>query len=199
MSNLRDKILHRVHGKGRGGVYISKDFLDLGSRAAIDQALSRLVKDGSLRRLGRGLFDFPRVSPKLGILSPDSDQVARAISRKQGGRVQRSGAFAANALGLSTQVPGNQVYLTASSSAKVRVGKQTLTFKKVAPKRIAARDSVAGTVLQALDFVGKDGVTDGVVSRLRSKLSSTDKKRLLKESRYAAGWVSDTVKKLVKD
>jgi hypothetical protein len=199
MSNLRDKILHRVHGKGRGAVYISKDFLDLGNRAAIDQALSRLVKDGSLRRLGRGLFDFPRVSPKLGILSPDSDQVARAIARKQGGRVQRSGAFAANALGLSTQVPGNQVYLTASSSAKVRVGKQTLTFKQVAPKRIAARDSVAGTVLQALDFVGKDGVTDSVVIRLRSKLSATDKKRLLKESRYAAGWVSDTVKKLVKD
>lgn len=199
MSNLRDRILHRVHGKGRGGVYISKDFLDLGSRAAIDQALSRLVKDGSLRRLGRGLFDFPRVSPKLGTLSPDSDQVAQAIARKQGGRIQRSGAFAANALGLSTQVPGNQVYLTASSSAKIRVGKQTLTFKKVAPKRITARNSVAGSVLQALDFVGKDGVTDSVVNRLRSKLSAADKRRLLKDSRYAAGWVADTVKKLVKD
>jgi len=58
---------------------------------------------------------------------------------------------------------------------------------------------VAGTVLQALDFLGKDGVTDSVVSRLRSKLSATDKKRLLKESRYAAGWVADTVKKLVED
>lgn len=39
MSNLRDKILHRIHGSGRGVVYISKDFLDLGNRAAIDQAL----------------------------------------------------------------------------------------------------------------------------------------------------------------
>ena len=199
MNNLRAKILSRVHGKGRGGVYISKDFLDLGSRAAIDQALSRLVKDGSLRRLGRGLFDFPRVSPKLGTLSPDSDQVAQAIARKQGGRIQRSGAFAANALGLSTQVPGNHVYLTASSSAKIRIGKQTLTFKQVAPKRITARNSVAGSVLQALDFVGKDGVTDSVVNRLRLKLSAADKRRLLKDSRYAAGWVADTVKKLVED
>lgn len=198
MSNLRDKILHRIHGKGRGCVYISKDFLDLGNRAAIDQALSRLVKDGSLRRLGRGLFDFPRVSPKLGVLSPEPDQVAQAIARKQGGRVQRSGAFAANALGLSTQVPGKRVYVTTSHSSKVRVGNQTLTFKQVAPKRVAARSSVASTVIQALDFVGKDGVTDSVVNGLRSKLSAADKRRLLKESRYASGWVADAVKKVVK-
>lgn len=199
MSDLRAKILHRIHGTGRGSVFISKDFLDLGNRAAIDQALSRLVKDGSIRRLGRGLFDYPRVSPKLGVLSPDADQVAKAVARKRGGRVQRSGAFAANALGLSTQVPGKPVYVIASASGKVRAGNQTLTFKRVSPKRIAARDSVTGTVLQALDFVGKDGVTDAVVKRLRSKLTAADKRRLLKESRYAAGWVADTVKKVVAD
>ena len=199
MNGLKGEILHRVHGKGPGEVYISKDFLDLGTRAAVDQALSRLVKEGSLRRIGRGLFDSPPVSPKLGVLSPDTDQVARAIARKRGGRIQKSGAFAANALGLSTQVPGNHVYLTDSSSAKVRVGKQTLTFMQVSPKRMTARDSVACSVLQALDFLGKDGVTDAVVKRLRSKLSAADKKRLLKESRYAAGWVADAVKKVVAD
>jgi hypothetical protein len=199
MNRLRDRILDRVHGKGRGAVYISKDFLDLGSRAAVDQALSRLVKDGSLRRLGRGLFDFPRISPKLGMLSPDPDQIAQAVARKRGGLLQKSGAFAANALGLSTQVPGNHVYLTASSPSKLRVGKQTLTFKQVSPKRIADGDSVKGSVLQALDFLGKDGVTDAVVKRLRSKLSAADKKRLLKESRYAVGWVADAVKKVVAD
>jgi hypothetical protein len=199
MGVLRTKILRRVHGTGRGSVFVSKDFLDLGSRAAVDQALSRLVKDGSLRRLGRGLFDYPRVSPKLGVLSPDADQVANAVARKRGGQVQRSGAFAANALGLSTQVPGKPVYVTTSASGKVRAGNQTLTFKRVSPKRMAAQDTATGSVLQALDFMGKDGITDAVVKRLRSKLSAADKKRLLKESRYAAGWVADAVRKVVMD
>ena len=199
MNTLKDKILLRIHGRGRGAVYISKDFLDLGSRAAVDQALSRLVKDGSIRRLARGLFDLPRVSPKLGTLSPDPDQIAQAVARKQGGRVQKSGAFAANALGLSTQVPGKHVYVTASSPAKVRVGKQTMTFKQVSPKRIVDGDTVTGSVLQALDFLGKEGVTDAVVKRLRSKLTAAEKERLLKESRYAAGWMADAVKKVVLD
>ena len=197
MNSLKDRILRRIHGTGRGRVYISKDFLDLGSRAAVDQALSRLVKDGSLRRLGRGLFDFPKVSARLGVLSPDADQVAEAIARKSGGGVRKSGAFAANALGLSTQVPATQVYLTTAAPAKVRVGKQTLMFKQVAPKRLGRPDSVTGSVLQALDFVGKDGVTDAVVHRLRAKLSDADKRRLLRESRYATGWVADAVRKVV--
>lgn len=199
MGVLKNEILGRMKSGVRGIIYVSKDFLDLGSRAAVDQSLSRLVKDGSIRRLARGLFDLPRLSPKLGTLSPDPDQIAQAVARKRGVMVRKSGAFAANALGLSTQVPGKHVYLTDSSPAKVRVGKQTLTFKQVSPKRIGDGDTVTGSVLQALDFLGKEGVTDAVVKRLRSKLTAAEKERLLKESRYAAGWIADAVKKVVLD
>jgi hypothetical protein len=200
MRDLKDRIVTRVRAKGRGGVFVNKDFLDLGSRAAVDQALSRLVKEGAIRRIGRGLFDYPRTNPKLGIqLTPDADRIAQAVARKRGSRLQRSGAFAANALGLSTQVPGRQVYLTDSSSGKVRVGKQTLTMKHVAPKGIPAGDKVTGSVMQALQFIGKDGLTDDVLKRLRSTLSDTDKKKLLLHSRYAVGWLSDTVRKLVQE
>lgn len=198
MGDLKGKILHRIRGKGRGGVYISKDFLDLGSRAAIDQALSRLVKDKTLRRLGRGLFDYPRVSKTLGILSPDPDKIVQAVARKSGARVMRSGATAANALGLTTQVPGRPTYVTDSSTATIRVAKQNLTLKRVAPKKISPSRSVAGSVIRALDFMGKDGVTDVALKRLGSKLTDADKKRLLKESRYASGWLADAVKKVVK-
>ena len=150
-----------------------------------------------IRRIGRGLFDYPRVNPRLNIvLSPDPEAVAQAVARKRGGRVQRSGAFAANSLGLSTQVPGKQIYLTDASPGTVELGKQTLTFKQVAPKRAANPDKVTSSVVEALHYIGKDGLTDSVLSRLRATLSEKDKKRLLKESRYAVGWIADAVKKV---
>lgn len=200
MRDLRDRILARIRARGRGEVYVTKDFLDLGGRAAVDQALSRLVKDGTIRRIGRGLFDYPRTNRKLGIeLSPDADRIAQAVARKRGSRLHLSGAFTANALGLSTQVPGRQVYLTDSSSAKLRVGKQTLTMKHASPKMIGSRDKVTGPVMQALYFIGKDNLTDDVLKRLRGTLSDRDKKKLLRDSRYAVGWVADAVRRVVRD
>ena len=107
-----DLILKRVRARGRGSVFTPSDFLDLAGRAAIDQALSRLVKAGQLRRLARGLYDFPKMHPKLGPLSPAPDDVARALAQETGSKVQITGARAANALGLSAQVPAQSVYLT---------------------------------------------------------------------------------------
>jgi hypothetical protein len=200
MDDLKTKILSRVRGKGRGKVHVSKDFLDLGSRAAVDQALSRLVKAGQIRRLGRGLFDFPRINPRLGgELSPAPELVAEAVARKRGGRITPSGAYAANALGLSTQVPVKVVYVTDSSGGNVKVGKQTIAFKQVSSKRVAAKHKVSSTVFQALLHLGRDGVDDGVIKQLRANLSARDKKILLKESRYAVGWISDFVKQIVQE
>ncbi len=200
MRDLKDRIAARIRAKGRGQVYISKDFLDLGSRAAVDQALSRMVKDKIIRRIGRGIFDYPRTNARLGIeLSPDPDLVAQAVARGRGGHFQPSGAVAANDLGLSTQVPGNSVYLTDGSSGKIRLGKQTITLKHVSPKRLGSGDKVMGPVLQALYFIGKDGLTDDVVSRLRSTLSPQDRKKLLLQGRYAVGWLAEAAQKVAKD
>ncbi len=198
MSRVKDRIVGRIRARGRGKVYVNKDFLDLGSRAAIDQALSRMVKEGIIRRIGRGLFDYPRSNANLGIvLSPDIDDVAQAVARKRGSFVQPSGAVVANAVGLSTQVPGKNVYLTNASSGKIELGKQTLTIKHVAPKMIGARERVVSPMLQALYFLGKDGITDDVVSRLRATLAEKDKKELLRQSRYTVGWLSDAVQRII--
>lgn len=194
MPEVKDRIIARIRARGRGRVYVAKDFLDLGDRAAVDQVLSRMARDGTLRRLGRGLYDYPKHNVRLGIdVMPEADRVAEAIARRRGSQVQRSGAFAANGLGLTTQVPGRDVYLTDSSSAKVPVGKRTLTLKHAAPKGIATGDKVVGPVLQALYFLGKDGISEDVITRLRGMLSAKDKEKLLKQSRYAVGWLADAV------
>jgi len=113
MSTIQDTILDRIRGQGRGKVFTPKDFLDLGSRDAADQSLSRLVRGGEVQRLGRGLYHYPRINERLGIpLGPDFDEIAEALARQTGSRVVPSGAVAANRLGLSTQVPAKPVYLT---------------------------------------------------------------------------------------
>jgi hypothetical protein len=198
MRDLKDRIRGRIHRDGRGTVYVSKDFLDFGNRAAVDQALSRLVKAGMLRRLDRGLFSYPRVNPKLGgELAPDPELVAAAIARRRATRIVPSGAAAANALGLSTQVPGRRVYLTDSGSGVFKLGKQTLRFKQVSPKTLGPEDKTASTVVLALQHLGKDGLTDDVIARIRSTLTPGQMRKLLKESRYSVGWIADAVKKLV--
>src|SRR5262245_9136041 len=82
MDSIHDKIANRIQRQGRGKVLTPKDFLDLASRAAADQTLSRLVRAGDLERLGRGLYHYPRVNQRLGIaLSPDVDEIAQALGR----------------------------------------------------------------------------------------------------------------------
>lgn len=112
VTSVPDRIMKRVRSSGRGGVFTPSDFLNVAGRAAVDQALSRLVKNGALRRLTRGLYDYPKLHPKLGRLSPTPDDIAQALARETGSQVQIAGARAANALGLTTQMPAKNTYLT---------------------------------------------------------------------------------------
>ncbi|MCX6348130.1 MAG: DUF6088 family protein, partial [Candidatus Aureabacteria bacterium] len=130
-----DKIVAKIRGFGRGGVFTSADLRGLGSRPASDKALSRLVRQGVIRRLASGLYHYPRINPKLGgIVNPIPDAVARAIARKTDSHIIPSGAVAANVLGLSTQVPAKAIYLTDGPPRKVRYGSQTIIFRYAAPR-----------------------------------------------------------------
>jgi hypothetical protein len=199
MANVQHRIVARIHARSRGTVFTSKDFLDLGSRAAVDQALSRLVREGAIRRLNRGLFDCPSVSPLVGTLSADPDKVAMAVARKTGGRVHPSGARAANVLGLSTQVPAKLVYLTDGGSKTLRIGNQTLVFKRVAPRSLASSGKVSALVLQALRYLGRRSVDDAVIHTLRRTLSQADKRALARDTRYAADWIVRVVQRIAQN
>ena len=153
---------------GRGSVFTPADFLDVGSRAAVNQALARLTKGGALRRLARGLYDYPQVHPKLGLLAPAPDAVAKAVARKTGSRLQIAGAQAANTLGLSTQVPARSVYLTDGPSRRVVLGKRIIDLRHAAPKHLVAAGGImAGTVVQALRHMGPDAVANVVEAAAR--------------------------------
>lgn len=184
--------MRRACGTGRGGVFTPSDFLDVAARAAVDQALSRLVKNGKLRRLARGLYDFPKVHPKLGPLSPTPDDVAQALARETGSHVQISGARAANVLGLTTQVPARSTYLTDGPSRRVVLGKRVVDLRHASPKHLIAPGSAAGMVVQALRHVGPVRAAD-VVQVAARRLSANDKRILASSAIQAPAWMRATL------
>ncbi len=193
--SISDQIAGRIRRWRRGAVFTPKDFLDLGGRAAVDQALSRLADTGQVRRLARGLYDVPRTSPKLGRLSPDPDVVAQALARGSGGTLQVTGAHAANALGLSTQVPATTEYLTSGPTREVTLGKRVVTLRHASPKLLLAPGSKAGTVVQALRYLGPQGAVQAA-DRLASTLGDADRRVLKRAAPNAPGWMRPVLSRL---
>ena len=119
-----NKILSRIHGHGRGWVFTPSEFADIADQRVVGVMLGRLAKQGKIRRIARGIYDFPRKHPYFGQLSPPIDDVAKTISKRDKIRLLPSGAYAANLLGLSTQVPAKIVYLTDGKPRKLKIGNQ---------------------------------------------------------------------------
>lgn len=191
--SIQNTILYRIRGKGRGWAFSARHFLDLGGRDAVDKSLSRLAKDGLIRRLGSGIYDYPRISPKLGMLSPSIEAVAREIAEKNNSKLKITGAQAANALGLSTQVPARIIYLTDGPSRQLKIGKQTVVLKHASPKMMSTAGKGSGTVIQALHYIGKDNVTSDMIARIKNALSDFDNRQLRKDIQSTHDWMKPII------
>ena len=189
MQVVDNKVKSRIYGKKRGWVFTPNRFSDLGSRVAIDKILSRFTEKGTIRRLARGLYDYPKKHPKLGLLSPSVDAIADALKDRDSARIMPSGAYALNLLGLSEQVPMQVVFLTDGRARTVEVENRTIRLKNTTPKNMATSNRVSGLVIQALRYLGKNHVDNAVIAKLRSRLSDTDKNQLLKDISFAPAWM----------
>jgi hypothetical protein len=193
---MTDKIIKRVRGKGRGWVFTPKDFLDLGTRASVDMALTRLLNSGSIRRIGRGLYDYPMMHDKLGMLTPDADTIVQAVAMQSGDRVIASGAQAANRLGISTQVPAKSSYATSGASRSKKVAGRIITLKRSRAPILDDASPQANAVLQVLAHLGKINLDADIIRSLASRLNARDVKALQKARPQMAGWMSDAVLKI---
>ena len=196
MSAVADKIIKRVRGKGRGWAFTPKDFLDLGTRASIDMALTRLVQAGQIRRIGRGLYDYPKLHDKLGALTPDADSIAQAVATQSGDRLSVSGAQSANRLGISTQVPAKASYATSGQTRVKKVAGRTIALKRSRAPILDDASPDANAVLQLLAHVGKDKIDDDLIQRLSAQIDDRDFKALTKAQPLMPGWMSDAVLKI---
>lgn len=187
--------LRWIKRQGPGFVFTPADLARFGSRAAIDQALSRLTRTGEIRRIGRGIYDYPKVSPRLGPLTPSAEAIAEALARREGVHVKVSGARAANALGLSTQVPSRVTFLTEGTPRVRKVAGQTVELRRAVPKRLRGAGTTAGVALEALHHLGRSGATPETVRRLASKLTAQDLRELIALSASAPLWLREVVAK----
>jgi predicted transcriptional regulator of viral defense system len=178
----------RIKAKHRGWVFTPREFAALGSRTAIDQALSRLQRAGKIRRLARGIYEYPRVHPKIGILSPPPEAVAKAMAARTGSRILVSGPSALNLLGLSTQVPIQNLFLTEGPSKTVQIGRQTITLKHAAPSKLLGAGTEAGTILQAVRSYGQKRAGEIPVKLLAERIPAEVKSELRRLATLAPLW-----------
>jgi len=199
MDSINGKILRRFSGHGKGHVATPADFLDLGSREGVDKALSRLATSGKIRRIGRGMYELPKTSRVVGRLSPNPEKVAKAYANREGLRLQPTGAYAANRLRLTEQVPMRVVFLTDGSSRKIEVDNRTIELRKASHKRMRLAGKVSGLVFEALRHIGKDHVGEREIRHLRDQLTEEQKRRLLRDLPFAPIWMQPILREVAGD
>ena len=191
MNGIAKKIMKRMsaHSSGKW-VSTPKDFVDLGSRESVDQALSRLVKSEHLRRVGRGLYDRPRFSSVLNRPAPaDIDVAVAALARRDGVRIMPDGLQSANQLGITNAVPAKASYITDGHSRVLEIDGRTIGFRHASPRVMKWAGRPSAPVVQALRWLGPDAAADKQVTTILNRNLPDDVKfDLLKNSRDLPGW-----------
>jgi len=200
MQSIDKKIIARIYGNHRGWSFSKNDFLDLGSDDAVRKVLSRLEGKGTIRRVLRGLYDYPEISTLLNEpMGPDLDQVAQAFARKHGWRIQPSENTALNLLGLSTQVPAQAVYLSDGPSKTVAIGKRKLIFKKRTLKESGFKHRESELAVQALKALGRERVDSAIRRKLAGALPSATWKKMIRDTKTAPAWVHEIIRSIAEE
>lgn len=189
------KIMNRIQSFDPGALFVPKDFLDIGSRTAVDKVLSRLSADNRVSRIARGIYHIPKKHRLLGDIPPSVDDIVKTFAAVHGLKIQISGVQAVHLLGLTTQVPVNPPYLTDGQSKTIQIGKIAIVIKHASPKIMAGAGTTAGTVLQAIRFIGKQNL-DNAFDPLKKQLLVDDKQQLKQLIRFAPDWAYSFIIKL---
>ena len=197
--SIDSRVLAAIRGRGRGAVFVSADFLGIGSREAVDVTLHRLARKGTIRRLARGVYDYPKPHPVLGLLAPSAEVVAKAMTGRDRTRLQPAGAYAANALGLSEQVPAKAVFLTDGPSRTVRIGPTTIQLRRTTARNMATAGRLSGLLIQALRELGEENVTPERMEHLMRIIPASQRRELLKDLPLAPAWMHSIFRELAGD
>ena len=194
------KILARIYGSGMGEAFTPKTFLDIAESATVRQALGRLTREGKIRRLLRGVYDYPAYSRALNApASPDPHAIARAIARSHGWTIFPSGNTALNLLGLSTQVPARWEYFSDGPSKRYTWAGGTLVFKRRTNRETTILSARTGLLVQALKTLGQERIDDRVMAKLRKQFDARERACAAREARYATVWVYEAIKRLARE
>ena len=169
-----ETIRKRVLRARRGVPFTNTRFLKLGSRASVDKTLSRLVEEGVIQRIARGVFMRPKTSRFIGNVMPDVARVVEVMARDHGETIQVHGAEAARRFKLSTQVPTMPVFYTSGPSRELKVGNLTVQLRHASHRKLLLAGKRPGLALSALWYLGKNNVDANVVGAIREGLTAEE-------------------------
>jgi len=187
-SAVREAILATPEGKP----FPAKDLLQFGTRAAVDQVLYRMAKDNEIFRIARGIYARPKWNKYVNApVMPEPIEVAELVAKTRGAKIGPTGAEAVHKLGLSTQMPTQPVYATTGRTCEVKVGKNTIRFRHVAPRKMQFAGTPVGVAIAALRYLGKKQVTLHVIAKLEQVLTKEDFQTLRHATTALPGWAMD--------
>ena len=194
---IQKEIEKRIELMQSGYVFSAKDFADISTQDASNQALSRMEKEGRIKRIIRGFYYVPVFSELIGEYSaPRIDMVAEAMARKYNWTIAPSGNTALNELGLSTQVPYTWSYVSDGPNREYDINGSVLTFKRVKQSEISGFHRITVAVIQAIRAIGKDYISSKHKKILKGILSEEDKETILAEAKIASSWIVDILKEI---
>lgn len=196
MQTLAKQVMEYATGLPEGKPLVAKELLHLGSRAAVDQALSRLVQRGSLIRAGRGIYVLP-VESRFGSRAPSALKMVEGLANQRGETIVPHGAAAANALGLTTQVPMRAVYLTSGRSRRLNLGAQVVELRHAPVWQLIFPQRAAGDVVRALAWLGPEKAGEAI-QKLRAKLRPSELEEVASVRARLPTWMAQEVSSLVR-
>lgn len=187
---VENKIAEALKTFKKGSILFVDDFLDYGNPESVKKALLRLKRKEFLVRLAHGIYLYPKIDKELGVLFPSTEDIAKAIARRDKARIVPTGVHALNKLGLSTQVPMKVVYLTDGAARTVKVGKRTISFKKASPKNLLAQGEISSLVIQALKAIGRKQLGDETIEKIHKILAKEKEENIIHDAKLAPAWIN---------
>ncbi len=178
----------------KGEIFFISDFTELGNYEAVRKSLQRLTKDGSIKRIAKGIYLLPKIHERLGVIYPHAEQIAKAIAKRDKARIIATGSTALNLLGLSTQIPMKVVFLTDGSARNIKVGNQTIQFKKTNPKNLSIEHRLTNLIIQALKAIGEKNITREQIDKIQTIIDESNERELIYQNlKNAPVWIQKTI------
>jgi len=193
--SIDNQIENTVERAEAGAIFFVEDFRGIGTPGAIHIALHRLANSSKIKRLSRGIYAKPKYNELVGEILPTTEEVAKAIAKRDKARILPTGSYAMHVLGLSTQIPLKLVYLTDGSPRKINIGNRSVQFKKTTPKNLSLKGEVSKLVVQALKEIGKNKSTENELNRIQELLRKEDYETLKHDIALAPQWVAAIMSK----
>ena len=194
LMSISTKIENLIKGKERGSLIFISDFSELDNYDAVRKSLQRLVNKGVLIRIAKGIYYIPKKDKILGVLYPTAEEIGKSIAKRDKARVIPTGAYAQHLLGLSTQIPMNVVFLTDGSARKIKIGNQTIVFKKTSPRNLSFKSQLSSLIIQALKSKKENNITENDKLTLKEIIEKSNEiEKIKNDIQNAPVWIRKIV------